>query len=489
MRRLVHTKFTRKRFAELSVVLLAVLTLSLPGLAAGNLAPHKEVADASLSSALCQVVYPLDESPEEGYRYMFLGNGFFVNNQGYVVTAAHLLSSFRYGGEPYILVGPPNGPARMLEAPIAAVDWDHDVAVLHVKPNPFEDDKKIAFLPLSTDTPAPGADVVADSLIPPDEKNAHSSAPALEDFSQGEVIDYQFYRDQGKSEQQLLLFNREVVPGQSGSPLVSPGTDAVVGVIVGRWLHPAVAPSGPENGRVTASPGAALRIHYAIGLLEKLHVPWDMVSESSAPVAAAAEENSGSSVPAPLSLVGVPYPSQALFGGEVLLDARVDPDGKLSDIRVVSGDSPFLDVALGAARTWSFLPARVDGQVVSSRMGIVFQFPQSFVPRLTPNLNKYTGPLPNARNSGALPVTTIQPEYPLDSIAEGSVILYGVVDAHGELTSLSVFHGVPSLTTPAEDAVRQWQFASGLDDGAPSESAVVVVTTFRRATGHLLREP
>jgi TonB family protein len=492
MRPFVDAKTNSKSLSRTLLSVLAALAVLIAPWAPGvvDAAPaHRAAADPTVSAALCQVVYPLDQSAEEGYRYMFLGNGFFVNNQGYVVTAAHLLSSFRYGGEPYVLVGPPQGPARILEAPIVAADWDHDVAVLHVKPNPFENDKKLAFLPLSTETPAPGADVVADSLIPPDETNAHTSAPPSEDFSQGRVIDYQFYRDQN-AEQQLLLFNQEVVSGQSGSPLVSPKNDAVVGVVVGRWLHPAVAPSGPESGRVTVSPGAALRIHYAIGLLEKMHVPWDMVSESSASAAASSQDTgNNSSMPVPLSLVGVPYPPQAILGGEVLLDTRIEPDGRLGDIRVVSGASPFLDVALGAARTWSFLPARANGQAVPSRIGIVFQFPQSFLPRVTPNVDKYTGPLPNWSNSGALPVTTIQPEYPPDSIAEGSVILYGAVDAQGQLTSLSPLHGVPSLTAPAEDAVRQWQFGSGLRDGHPAASAIIVVTTFRRATGHLLREP
>lgn len=469
------------------VCALVILPLFLAKPVDAEPAPHRAAADPSLSSALCQVVYPLDESPEEGYRYMFLGNGFFVNNQGYVVTAAHLLSYFRYGGEPYILIGPPHGPAHMVEAPIVAADWDHDVAILHAKPNPFQSDKNIGFLPLSTDTPSPGADVEADSLIPPDEKNAHTSAPPNEDFSQAKVIDYQFYREQG--DEQLMLFNREVVPGQSGAPLVSPSSDAVVGVVVGRWLHPVVAPSGPDSGRVTVSPGAALRIHYAIGLLEKLHVPWDKVSESPAPAVVSTRQANGSSMATPLSLVGVPYPPDTLFGGEVLLDARVDPDGKLGDIRVVSGSSPFLDVVLGAVRTWSFVPARVNGQVAPSRIGIVFQFPQSFLPRLTANENKSSGPLPNWQNSGALPVTTIQPDYPANSLAEGSVILYGLVDAQGQLTSLSVLHDVPSLTAPAEDAVRQWQFGSGLRDGSPAGSAVIVVTTFRRATGHLLRRP
>ncbi|HTU34923.1 MAG TPA: trypsin-like peptidase domain-containing protein [Candidatus Acidoferrum sp.] len=484
----MHAKLNMKTCAKLPLGALGVLCFLLPAFTEPAPAPRKAAADPSVTAALCQVVYPLDQSPEEGYRYMFLGNGFFVNNQGYVVTAAHLLSSFRYGGEPYILVGPPQGPARMLEAPIVAADWDHDVAVLRAKPNPFQNDKNIGFLALSADTLAPGADVVSESLIPPDEKDAHTSAPPREDFSQGEVIDYQFYRDRGDSEQQLLLFDRDVVPGQSGSPLVSTGTHAVVGVVVGRWLHPTVAPSGPESGHVTVSPGAALRIHYAIGLLEQSHVQWDMASKPPE-VAAAPQQADGSTVPVPLSLVGVPYPPQALFGGEVTLDAEVGTGGKLDDIRVVSGAAPFLDVALGAAKTWTFVPARTDGQVVSSRIGIVFQFAQSFLPRVTPNLDQPTGPLPNVANSSALPVTTVQPDYPPNSLAEGSVILYGLVDAQGQLTSLSALHSVPSLTTSAEDAVRQWRFASGLRDGAPAESAVVVVTTFRRVTGHLSREP
>lgn len=475
-----------KTYATLIIGMLGIVCLLLPTFADPALAARKAAVDPAVSAALCQVVYPLDQSPEEGYRYMFLGNGFFVNNQGYVVTAAHLLSSFRYGGEPYILVGPPQGPARMIEAPIVAADWGHDVAVLRAKPNPFQSDKSIGFLPLSADEPAPGADVVAESLIPPDEKDAHTSAPAREDFSQGEVIDYQFYRDQDNSEQQLLLFDRDVVPGQSGSPLVSTGSHAVVGVIVGRWLHPTVAPSGPESGHVTVSPGAALRIHYAIGLLEQSHVQWDMASK---PAEVAVPQTTGSSVPVPLSLVGAPFPPQALFGGEVSLDAQVGVDGKLGSIRVVSGAAPFLDAALGAAKTWSFVPARLNGQIVPSRIGIVFQFAESFLPRVTPNLNQPTGPLPNAANSAALPVTTVQPNYPPDSLAEGSVILYGLVDSQGQLTSLSALHSVPSLTTPAEDAVRHWQFASGVRDGAPAESAVIVVTTFRRVTGHFTRQP
>ena len=472
--------------------------------------------DGGLSAALCQVVYPLDESAEEGYRYMFFGNGFFINDQGYIVTAAHLLGYFRNGGVPYILVGPPEGPRRMVEAPIVAADWEHDVAVLHAAPNPFQSDKRISYLRVSAETLARGRGVMSASLRPPDVQNAHSSVAPLEDFSRAEVIDYLFYRDKGAEQSELMLFNQDVVPGQSGSPLVSSDTHAVVGIVVGKWLHPTVIPSGAEGGHVTIAPGAALRIHYAIGLLEQLHVTWQSAANAAAaattqavarvtpqtggpaavpgaliaaarpaaaaPATAQAQPQNRYTPPSPLSVVGVPYPPQALFGGEVLLDALVDTDGKLGDVVVVNGDPPFLNVVLDAVRTWSFSPARLDGRAVEGRIGIAFQFPQSFLPAVTSRERNYKEPLADAAERGALPMYSIEPDYPVNSIAEGSVVLYGLVDSNGQLTSTSVVRNVDSLTATTDTAVHHWKFVPGKQAGAGAESAVVVVVTFRRPT-------
>jgi len=479
--------------------------------AIGANANAADQADAAIKSALCQVVYPLDETPENGYRYMFFGNGFFINDQGYIVTAAHLLGYFRNGGIPYILVGPEEGPRRMVEAPIVAVDWDHDVAVLKAEPNPLLTDKKIGYLRISTETLVKGNGVVSASLRPPDTENAHSSLAPLEDFSRAQVIDYLFYRDKGE-QSELLLFNQDVVPGQSGSPLVSAETNEVVGIVVGKWLHPTVIPSGANGGHMTMAPGAALRIHYAISLLDQLHVTWNSSTNAVAQVAAQATttaatraaiqpvaqvaarlvaavpaqqaqaQQQGYVPPAPLSVVGVPYPPQALFGGNVFLDALVDADGKLSDVRVVNGDDPFLAVALEAVRTWSFSPARADGRVVEGRIGIVFHFPQSYIPAIVAREHTYTEPLADAAERGALPVYTIEPVYPINSIAEGSVILDGLVDAQGQLKSTTVVRDIDSLTGPTEAGVAQWKFVPGKQAGAKTDSAVVVVVTYRRPT-------
>ena len=94
--------------------------------------------DSSAAAAICPVVYPLDETPsEKGYHYLFYGNAFFVNEDGYLITAAHILNSFRDGGQPHVLVELPSGQRHLLKADVVATDWEHDVAILRATPNPF----------------------------------------------------------------------------------------------------------------------------------------------------------------------------------------------------------------------------------------------------------------------------------------------------------------------------------------------------------------
>ena len=101
--------------------------------------------DDSATSALCPVVYPDDQRPESrGYHYTFFGNAFFINDQGYLLTVAHVLDTFRDGGQPYVLVRHPDAPPRLLRVHVIAKDLQHDVAVLRATPNPFADKYSVA---------------------------------------------------------------------------------------------------------------------------------------------------------------------------------------------------------------------------------------------------------------------------------------------------------------------------------------------------------
>jgi TonB family protein len=473
-------KFPRRigarALASFAFVLWPVLANSEPARAAGD-------DTDTLSAAICPIVYQVDQTPfERGYHYLFYGNGFFINSDGYLITAAHVLSQL-HGGQPYILVRSAVGPPQLVKAMLVIADREHDVAILRAVPNPFEGKYKVAFLPLTTRRLSPAETVLAAALRPSNLKDPHTFDELLEDRPSGEVVDYEFSQlDKGRGDTELFLFSHEVRPGQSGSPVVLDGSQEVAGLVEGRWLHPSPIPVVTDKGQESAGLSAAVPIHYAIALLQLKGIAWHTASGDFERSEEQAEQRKESSAPVPLSLVAAPYPAQALFGGEVVLDARVESNGRLADIRVVRGEAPFLEKILNAVRTWTFLPARENGLVAKQRIGIAFQFPQ-FLPSRVEPVHKYEEPLAGALERGALPILTVEPEYPPESTADGSVVLYGTIDQQGQLTSMQVLRDLESLSAAALAAVHQWRFVPGKQAGANTASMAIVVVTFhRRAT-------
>jgi TonB family protein len=112
-------------------------------------------------------------------------------------------------------------------------------------------------------------------------------------------------------------------------------------------------------------------------------------------------------------------------------------------------------------------------------MGIVVQFPQSFRPKLTVRERKYDPPSKDSIDHAALPISTIEPDYPLKTVAEPSVVLYNLINQQGEVTSTQVLRDVEPFTSATLAAIQKWQFVPGKEAGANTDSAMVVVVTFR----------
>ena len=275
----VHHK-TKAAIAALS---LAALACNF-GLYAASRPPEPTAPDA----AICPVVYRLDESPSpRGYHYAFFGNAFFINEQGYLLTDAHVLETFRDGGQPYLIVRRPNAPPRLLQATIVATDPQHDVAILRVTPNPFAGNFRVTFLPLATDPAAPGQSVVALSLHPNHLQDAQSLEAPREDRSPGQVLSYESTQLQESAPAaKVFLLSHAVTRGQSGSPVLTADSRAVVGMIEGRWLRSLSAAAAKSPSLAASIPGAATPIEYAIALLQRQSIPWHSQSVSaSAPSA------------------------------------------------------------------------------------------------------------------------------------------------------------------------------------------------------------
>lgn len=267
-----------KPFGRMPVGVLFIITC-ICSLANVHAAIDDPADAAALSAATCPIVYPVDQSPSDrGYHYLFYGDGFFINEQGYLLTAAHVLSQL-HGGQPYILLHDASGRPQFVRAELAIVDRIHDVAILRATPNPFDRLHTVRFLPLASDWVVRSQNVLVQSLLPAKPRDAYTIDGAVDDRSSGEVFDFRFSQlVKGRSDTELFLFNRKVLLGQSGAPVVSAKSHEVVGLIEGQWLQPAAASIAAAADQAVPGVGAAVPVHYAIALLKQKEIPWHTVS-------------------------------------------------------------------------------------------------------------------------------------------------------------------------------------------------------------------
>lgn len=246
------------------------------------------------SAALAPVVYNDDETPgTKGYQYTFFGNAFFINEDGYLLTVAHVLESFRSGGQPYILLRRANAPPQLVKVAVVATDAQHDVAILRATPNPFTTNYSVATVALSSTPATRGETVLALSLHPKRVQNAHSFELQREDFSPGTVMAFESTQlVKAGLPADVFLLSHPVVKGQSGSPVLDAVTHSAVGLIEGIWLRGTHASIRKTAAPDASAPGAAIPMRYALALLGENNVTWhEADSEALAPPAATLTHN------------------------------------------------------------------------------------------------------------------------------------------------------------------------------------------------------
>jgi hypothetical protein len=292
--------------AQLVTALLTMALAASPPIAPATRARTSAQSSATVkssapSAAVCPVVYQLDDSPtRHGYHYIFYGNAFFINRDGYLLTAAHVLSEFRDGGQPSILLSRPSAPPRLVKVSVVAIDAVHDVAILRATPNPFDAGYTVAALALADARPSAGDPLAIEALRPARAKDPETFELPVPESYHATTLTYRAINLDPAAISahapalnlaatqltDIFLFSHEVIRGQSGAPVTAPATRQVVGLIEGRWLHqtsespaPGRASGAAATARaVTAIPsltqGAAVPISYAKSLLQKNHILW-----------------------------------------------------------------------------------------------------------------------------------------------------------------------------------------------------------------------
>ena len=174
-------------------------------------------------------------------------------------------------------------------------------------------------------------------------------------------------------------------------------------------------------------------------------------------------------------------PAKTVETGLVVLSAEVNSTGDPGALMVAQGAPPFVEPALDAVRQWTFDTKNVKAP---QPINVTILFRSRTVLADRPYM--FNVPSEPVTNSPPQPTTIVDPGYPIQSIAEGCVILQMQIDASGRVQKTDVIHDVPSLTPAARQAVSQWRFLPARQNGRAVPGTAVAVLSFLKpvlATG------
>ena len=206
----------------------------------------------------------------------------------------------------------------------------------------------------------------------------------------------------------------------------------------------------------------------------------------------------GNDVPVPRKTKDVRprFPSEAQTTspkGAVVLDATIDPDGRVSNARVVRS-IPLLDAAaVAAVQQWEFTPTVIDGRAVPVIMTVTVNFTLPDAPSTLPSPATHSTP-PDLSAIQAVRVGSgvaapkvmkrVNASYTTDAIragVQGAVALDVTIDPMGKVSDATVVRSIPLLDAAAVAAARQWEFAPTLIDGKPATIIATIELTFSLA--------
>jgi TonB family protein len=173
-----------------------------------------------------------------------------------------------------------------------------------------------------------------------------------------------------------------------------------------------------------------------------------------------------------ITVVGPAYPPDAIEGGIVVALLQVS-NGMVRDVQLTQADPPFGDAALSALSRWRFR----DSETGTILVVLDFRTPKLFA-TASPVRTLHA---PAARPGSPYPLRLVEPLYPADSVAEGSVILRIELNEAGEIARTQTLQGLGGLTSAAVAAVRKWRFEPARDwKGNPRRAEAYTVCVFRR---------
>ena len=189
-------------------------------------------------------------------------------------------------------------------------------------------------------------------------------------------------------------------------------------------------------------------------------------------------------VPASVSKAGdISYSANSLDAGVVTLSVHLEKTGQVLGVTILRDIPSVSGPAEAAVRSWTYIPATLDGKPVASTLTINIEYDPGFLgadniplppPSQVQPISKDEPPFfPPVLNSA-----TFAP-YPAKAKAQGAVIFNVTLDTNGNAAQVVTLRDIPPLTAVATSALKNWNFSAATYEGNPIQSHMVVAFVFR----------
>jgi TonB family protein len=201
------------------------------------------------------------------------------------------------------------------------------------------------------------------------------------------------------------------------------------------------------------------------------------------------------------------YPATAKkadIQGAVALKARIDKEGNVINLQLISGHPMLAPAAIEAVKQWKYKPYLLNGEPVEVETTVTVNFTLAEPPAAGATADNASGQDGGA--AGAFPsvpgtaqavtpkrvrvssgvaqgllVTNVQPEYPPDAREQriqGVVLLHAIISKEGDIANLELISGHPLLAPAAIEAVKQWKYKPYLLNNTPLEVDTQIQVNF-----------
>jgi len=190
------------------------------------------------------------------------------------------------------------------------------------------------------------------------------------------------------------------------------------------------------------------------------------------------------SPPQLLAASDIPYPINSGASGIVTVAIYLDSAGKVTGTDTLRDIPSLTAPVLLAIPQWTFKPAVFDGNPIDSAIVASIAFnPADY--RLggknAPPLGKELKVLAPDANGFLPPKAVSAPwaAYPINSVAQGSVVLDARIDLTGRVTAVVAAWRNPSLTGPSMQAAKEWSFRPARLNREPAVADAIIGYVFR----------